>query len=70
VHAQPLTEPARLIDELAARAPVAVDLLQADDVRAAALDLAGDPFEVEPAVDAGAVVDVVFAPDRQLLNGW
>jgi hypothetical protein len=36
-----------------------VDLLEGDDVGVAVLDDAGDAFEVEAAVDAFAVVDVI-----------
>jgi hypothetical protein len=54
VHAEPPREPAGLVYELAARAPVAIDLPEADHVGGAALDLAGDPLEVEPPVHPAA----------------
>ena len=58
VQAQPSGEPRGLITEPAARSPVPVDLLQADDVGPGLVDDRGGALQVEQAVGTDAVVDV------------
>jgi hypothetical protein len=58
VHVEPFGQPRGLVDEVGPGAPVAVDLLEADDLGAGPLDDPGDPLEVDDVVDPRTVVDV------------
>jgi hypothetical protein len=58
VHVEHIGQPGGLVDEVAARAPVPVDLLQADDLGTRPFDGRGDAREIQHTVEPDAVVDV------------